>query len=796
MSNTEPIVMRIIAEDETGPAFDSASRTQRRNEQQVKRLVAKYEELKDTVNMSADEIELHRAKLAGASNEQLKFIKDTQAFVQAEKNKKTALEQANGSLRLMRGGLGQVGHQLQDVVVQAQMGTNGFLILGQQGSQVASLFGSKGALFGAVLALGAAFATFIQASNKASNSLKELEQSGDKIAEMFGNKVADGVSRASEELRELAARSKELALTKILVNQIQAQQNLTDAQRLFNKELNLTQTNTTGTAVALKTTDKSLSTLNRQYEIGSENTAEFLRLGKLLKQDLVANAGAFMTFARTVIESGKGNKKFSDLVENVATFEQQAFQATQQLQMLNALSQELETGGFGPTQDELDDQARAQEIVSEAYFKQMGQLDQLRAKHKENQKVVLDAMAKTGASLEEQVAMGIMLQQQYRAEVRRVHDERLAQFEALDDARQKEADKAAKAAAKEQEDIQRRGAAIQLVAAGEISAIAKINAMYDKKLNQVKNLYSQEPQLAQIAAAEVIQIEAERTAAIKAHNDKQLALRAEAKSKIEDMMDDGTNKFMNDLAKRQAALEQARAENIINETEFSNYQKQLQTEYANHVLNEQLRIVGGLKHVEDSFVNASHAFITGAQNGTEAIRQFGRAIVDELIKSLIQMGIEQVKQMIIKKKVEATALTQSVAANATAMTAIAAQAAPAAAAVSLATSGGNSVGAINGLIATHGVSRALSANSFEGGGFTGFGSRSGGIDGRGGFLATLHPNETVVDHSRGGGAGVTIINNIDASGSGDVDQRIAAAVTQASQQTVEQVHNMMRRGRM
>jgi len=76
------------------------------------------------------------------------------------------------------------------------------------------------------------------------------------------------------------------------------------------------------------------------------------------------------------------------------------------------------------------------------------------------------------------------------------------------------------------------------------------------------------------------------------------------------------------------------------------------------------------------------------------------------------------------------------------------------------------------------------------------GSRSGGIDGRGGFPAILHPNETVIDHTRGQGQGITIINNIDASGNQDVDEKIAIAVTQSSRQTVEQVHNMMRRGRM
>jgi len=46
--------------------------------------------------------------------------------------------------------------------------------------------------------------------------------------------------------------------------------------------------------------------------------------------------------------------------------------------------------------------------------------------------------------------------------------------------------------------------------------------------------------------------------------------------------------------------------------------------------------------------------------------------------------------------------------------------------------------------------------SFAGGGYTGDGSRSGGVDGIGGFPAILHPNETVVDHESGGGVGATV----------------------------------------
>jgi len=51
---------------------------------------------------------------------------------------------------------------------------------------------------------------------------------------------------------------------------------------------------------------------------------------------------------------------------------------------------------------------------------------------------------------------------------------------------------------------------------------------------------------------------------------------------------------------------------------------------------------------------------------------------------------------------------------------------------------------------------------FDGGGYTGDGARAGGIDGKGGFLAVMHPRETVVDHTRGqsAGGGHTVIVNV------------------------------------
>lgn len=67
--------------------------------------------------------------------------------------------------------------------------------------------------------------------------------------------------------------------------------------------------------------------------------------------------------------------------------------------------------------------------------------------------------------------------------------------------------------------------------------------------------------------------------------------------------------------------------------------------------------------------------------------------------------------------------------------------------------------------------------TFAGGGFTGSGSRSGGLDNKGGFSAILHPNETIIDHAKGGTTGTT--NYITVSYSPQVnalDPRTAAVV--------------------
>jgi hypothetical protein len=66
--------------------------------------------------------------------------------------------------------------------------------------------------------------------------------------------------------------------------------------------------------------------------------------------------------------------------------------------------------------------------------------------------------------------------------------------------------------------------------------------------------------------------------------------------------------------------------------------------------------------------------------------------------------------------------------------------------------------------------------SADGGGFTGMGIRAGGVDGKGGFPAILHPNETVIDHTKGQsmGGNATVNFNISTVDAAGFDQLLAS----------------------
>jgi hypothetical protein len=91
-----------------------------------------------------------------------------------------------------------LGAQLQDVAVQAQAGTSAFIILGQQGSQLASSFGPGGAVLGAVIAIASAIGGVLYTSLKnASGAMKELPEEMQKQLEEIKKRYSE-IDEASQ----------------------------------------------------------------------------------------------------------------------------------------------------------------------------------------------------------------------------------------------------------------------------------------------------------------------------------------------------------------------------------------------------------------------------------------------------------------------------------------------------------------------------------------------------------------------------------------------------------------------
>lgn len=129
---------------------------------------------------------------------------------------------ANQQFGAMRGSLGQLGYQIQDVAVQLQSGQNAMLVFGQQGSQIASIFGPGGAVIGAVLAVSAALGTaLLPRLFDSTDAAKDLEQALEDLDGIVATSD-DNVLLLADAMGELARQSKAAAEVELRFGAIRA----------------------------------------------------------------------------------------------------------------------------------------------------------------------------------------------------------------------------------------------------------------------------------------------------------------------------------------------------------------------------------------------------------------------------------------------------------------------------------------------------------------------------------------------------------------------------------------------
>lgn len=145
--------------------------------------------------------------------------KNLTGFAGAAKDAGTAATKATGKFGAMKGATSQLSFQLQDIAVQAQMGTSAFTILAQQGPQIASAFGPGGAVLGAIIGVAGAISGVLFTSLMDTSSLmEEARDAADDLGDSYDDLVEDVGSLTAAQREFIALKSQdEISKAKIAI---------------------------------------------------------------------------------------------------------------------------------------------------------------------------------------------------------------------------------------------------------------------------------------------------------------------------------------------------------------------------------------------------------------------------------------------------------------------------------------------------------------------------------------------------------------------------------------------------
>ena len=724
------------AAEEQRKAQEALAAAQKRSDDITEKAIQNLQFQAQAADMDADEIEILRLRLMGLSEEQLDLVRDTQLATKAKREQGKAAGRAHGQFRLMRGGLGQLGHQVQDVAVQLQMGQNALLVLGQQGGQVASLFGQNGALIGAFLAVGAALGTALAPELfETKDHLEELKKVAEETARLLSIDFVSGIALLTNELDEMAQKSENLARAKLqerLVNALIAVEESTAAVR---KEFSEVMPSSLGTDVNAAVDEftllaSELKVDRDQLELLNQMFVDFTR-GTGVTIDEVAELSQKLSDQATT--AGRDGLAF---VEMNARLQEFAVGQKEASEIITVLQDALD-GRITKTEAGAEADEKAAE-ASKAHFENVqgiirGIREQIIAIDEGAEAALRYRLANQGLTESEIDLIAALENVRKQA----AEEKRLSEESAESDRKKaeeknnfiKSINEQAAALGKTSIELLREKAAIHGVTTELEEAFETL-----EKFKRDQEAASDRQRIESNVEAVRQSLLTEEEALLESHQ-KKLADLEEAKIAellLEETYNEQRLKLIADFERRQAEIrKKSGKEEILQGSELTG-----------HMLDQLGKQFSGVQAANKKMFAAQKAFkIASAIQNTYTA-------ANEALASPYPHPIPHI--------LAATAIAAGLANVA-----------------------------------------AIKSSSFEGGGFTGFGSRSGGMDGKGGFPAILHPNETVIDHTKGQGQGITIINNVDASGAGaDVDMKIASAMQQTSQQTIATVQDLMRRRRM
>lgn len=188
------------------------------------------------------------------------------------KTNKAMSDAARGGLSNFRNAAGQVGFQVQDMVVQLQSGTSAFVAIGQQGSQLAGAFGPGGAVLGAVIALAAAVGGVLYKSlGIAGANMDDLNKRAGDLSKSF-QITKDGTLELSDSFVQAANSADGLSQNMVKLLSLQVDQNLSQTTQAIEDQRKAWE----GTSVAAQT---SITTFNDLSSAGVDVGAAIANIG-------------------------------------------------------------------------------------------------------------------------------------------------------------------------------------------------------------------------------------------------------------------------------------------------------------------------------------------------------------------------------------------------------------------------------------------------------------------------------------------------------------------------------------
>lgn len=659
------------------------------------------------------------------------------------KNTGETAVKAGKNLSGLNNAMRQGGYQIQDFIVQVQGGQSALVALSQQGSQLLGVFGTGGAVAGALLTIGTVIVgSLIAGMDNASVSTKALTAAQQRLADIF-QVSANGVVVLSDKFAKLADVSENAAraqLTMALIDanniikaSVQGVNELGDALGTWKaplsaaisqmdalkargmdvnqalKELGGTYE---GNIVGLNQLNQVVGEVSKEFGISADDAVKLVQALADVRQN--ANPETIAALRDVTVDLsqkyGYANKALSEFTGKVGEYSIQSDQAAE--------STRLATDMLNGHKVASEEDARAIE---------------------ENTKR-LQSYIQSIKDEGETIAFTARQKALYRAEQMGAND---ADKQAINSSFDKiEAYKAEIAAKKEQEKQDKKRIAASTKQANiEESVTQKLEKLRQeslltadstKELSREQAILQAQQSLGKGATEEQIRLAGEYKAkaidnanALKAQAEAEKK-RVEAvkgfaalKSQTSPMFAVETN-YQKDLAalnayavaypQKIAEVEQARAaieEQYRQQRLDAMWQEWSQQNAATQAAAAAFDAFG------QTASNALTGVLTGSMSVSDALQSIGSTVLNAVINSFVQMGVEWLKSVIMGQ----VGMTAASAMAATQAQLIAAAMAPAAAMTSLATAGANAIPAQAGIVSTVGVAKAMSvAGALKNGG--------------------------------------------------------------------------------